>query len=1151
MSASVHGQPPPSQQQQRHDGSGPKRFPLSDNVILLSDESSDDDSAKPISHGSDRPAGEAARRQGPLDPSHHESETMGKNRMNILNKTAVHPVNTLFQKGKKTSHTLSSGIKSFAAQGSSPVAPLRLERKRSLSTQPEIHDLTGTSKTGATITPEPADCDDTEEWVLRLGPDRRESKTHGWRSGSSVTKSPSKVKGSDTKQALLTKARNRQEESPDILLSCGDPQPACVESDLPQGSPSRRGILANSEQKQKVGSSKRCGVPDGKKRFESEDELGAEPKQLGKRETNFAHVSNPRQPRTRSREIYSSEFAPGLPSQSLHVIKAVCGSNMYTREGNPLVKLEKRSGSGKSRLVPVNQAGKQIDNLEWMCVDLSSIKSLERSEPAGTHGAFVVIHRPQTYNAKSTLCLEFGRSSDLSVLQGIIGDSSKLKSIVETAFKEAKSWQLSHKKHVSTKDDSKPTPRPSNTSAEVINGTMNQDAPKRHEGLISKMRNAAQTMAVQEEAVKAMKPPPVTDKVSPTMSASSKYFPSPSRVSTRRTRQSSPPPAKRQRTPESWTAKNPDWQKAWKSSLVFPATGKNRATVDADDIIRLDEGQLLNDNLLAFYLRYLEHMLEVQNSQAQSKVYIFNTFFYEKLRSTKSKINYEGVKTWTAKIDLFSYDYVIVPVNESAHWYLAIICNVQNTLKKCIKNDDESCGARTVDAMPPKIITLDSLGQQRSAACRCLREYLIEEARHKRGVDLVTIPNGMTAKSLPEQGNGSDCGVYLLAYTEQFLNNPEECCRKLYQKEDLGWKVDSCQLRHDIRTLILRLQQQQQEARAKQMDKRIKSRLVSKGMSSKKEGPETSSQSLEGLPRTAKISCQDAPPECVGPREDAKKTRQTLKVADVVKVPKTVDIHDVVESPQAVKAHNVAKPPETATSHGFVNSPEVVEAHNAVKSPHNAESSKTVESVDSIKILKASSGDEIKASNLSSSKGTSTATNGVESKFFQSSGAASGALLNRQTKSVAQATSVLHNGDDDVKFISCIKSSASPSTESSNSIYHSAQSSPTRQLRLDKADTMPKSAGVKKKKKKKPFSALPVVTVEDFNSSRLVTVPSSSESDCEIIRNEAAKASLRNRHLEQQGREGKRRRKSIDIPDAKRHCARYEGVSKAKNGGVM
>ena len=48
-------------------------------------------------------------------------------------------------------------------------------------------------------------------------------------------------------------------------------------------------------------------------------------------------------------------------------------------------------------------------------------------------------------------------------------------------------------------------------------------------------------------------------------------------------------------------------------------------------------------------------------------MYIFNTFFYERLTTTakgRRGINYEAVEKWTSKIDIFQYDFVVVPINE-------------------------------------------------------------------------------------------------------------------------------------------------------------------------------------------------------------------------------------------------------------------------------------------------------------------------------------------------------------------------------------------------------------------------------------------------------------------------------------------------------
>ncbi|KAK4157578.1 hypothetical protein C8A00DRAFT_40013 [Chaetomidium leptoderma] len=119
-----------------------------------------------------------------------------------------------------------------------------------------------------------------------------------------------------------------------------------------------------------------------------------------------------------------------------------------------------------------------------------------------------------------------------------------------------------------------------------------------------------------------------------------------------------------------WSEEFPDWAKDWKMPLIL-----ERTTVDKEDIPRLDEGQCLNDNLIGYGLRYLFNELISKNANLQNRVYLHNSFFYEKLKAGRGAINYDGVKSWTAKVDLLSYDYIVVPVNEHYHWWVAIICN--------------------------------------------------------------------------------------------------------------------------------------------------------------------------------------------------------------------------------------------------------------------------------------------------------------------------------------------------------------------------------------------------------------------------------------------------------------------------------------------
>ena len=117
----------------------------------------------------------------------------------------------------------------------------------------------------------------------------------------------------------------------------------------------------------------------------------------------------------------------------------------------------------------------------------------------------------------------------------------------------------------------------------------------------------------------------------------------------------------------------------WKKPLTYPKIGKKKTTVEWSDLERLDEGEFLNDNLISFYLRYLEQRLEEERPELAKRVYFFNTFFFATLTSAhkgRKRFNYEGVQKWTRSVDLFTYDYIVVPINEQAHWYLAIICNL-------------------------------------------------------------------------------------------------------------------------------------------------------------------------------------------------------------------------------------------------------------------------------------------------------------------------------------------------------------------------------------------------------------------------------------------------------------------------------------------
>lgn len=329
----------------------------------------------------------------------------------------------------------------------------------------------------------------------------------------------------------------------------------------------------------------------------------------------------------------------------------------------------------------------------------------------------------------------------------------------------------------------------------------------------------------------------------------------------------------------------------WEKPLVYPRFGKKMAEVDAQDRERLRDNEFLNDNLIGFYIRFLEEHLSRSNKEVAKRVYFFNSYFYATItNNSKGKgINYGGVQKWTRNVNLFNYDYIVVPINEAAHWYVAIICNLpqlqdqpenptadqesevqekadqesevhgiaetpepsnstdqvpkeetarqslasmslddpgsqerdewpegegpitsparfsQVTTDKAGDKADDKADQKTdskkqtpakgkkkkpvpppqkYDTRQPTIITFDSLDLGRSSTVSILRQYLYEEAKSKQGIEINTKSiKGMRARQVPKQDNFSDCGLYLLAYVEKFVQNPDEFATKLLRRE--------------------------------------------------------------------------------------------------------------------------------------------------------------------------------------------------------------------------------------------------------------------------------------------------------------------------------------------------------------------------------
>ncbi|KAJ3253370.1 hypothetical protein HDU77_004567 [Chytriomyces hyalinus] len=200
--------------------------------------------------------------------------------------------------------------------------------------------------------------------------------------------------------------------------------------------------------------------------------------------------------------------------------------------------------------------------------------------------------------------------------------------------------------------------------------------------------------------------------------------------------------------------------------LIYPASGVNLVTLHDEDLERLKEGEFLNDSLIEFYIR---------------KLTMEEAFF--------------RVKRWTKKVNIFARKFLIIPINERLHWYLAVVWNPGAYLK-----DEVSAGEDTemVDAESSpdslksssdecKIFIFDSLDGRHPQVPKTVGAYMKYEAQEKLNREVVAggVPKVHYAK-VQSQLNHCDCGIFLLHYLNLMLRMPDVVAKAVINNEPLN-----------------------------------------------------------------------------------------------------------------------------------------------------------------------------------------------------------------------------------------------------------------------------------------------------------------------------------------------------------------------------
>ncbi|KAM8917076.1 sentrin-specific protease 2 isoform 2-T2 [Spinachia spinachia] len=177
-------------------------------------------------------------------------------------------------------------------------------------------------------------------------------------------------------------------------------------------------------------------------------------------------------------------------------------------------------------------------------------------------------------------------------------------------------------------------------------------------------------------------------------------------------------------------------------NIVLSSAFKLRIT--QRDLATLQEGGWLNDEVINFYLSLV--MERCSGEAPGLKIYSFSTFFFPKLRGGGQAGGHTAVKRWTKAVDIFLYDLVLVPLHLGVHWAMAVIDFKSKTVK-----------------------SYDSMGQRHDDVCSLLLLYLIEEHKVKKGRELDSpkwTVGSVKATEIPQQRNGSDCGVFVCKYAD-------------------------------------------------------------------------------------------------------------------------------------------------------------------------------------------------------------------------------------------------------------------------------------------------------------------------------------------------------------------------------------------------
>ncbi|TIB62917.1 hypothetical protein E3P78_02144 [Wallemia ichthyophaga] len=105
-------------------------------------------------------------------------------------------------------------------------------------------------------------------------------------------------------------------------------------------------------------------------------------------------------------------------------------------------------------------------------------------------------------------------------------------------------------------------------------------------------------------------------------------------------------------------------------------------TIRRGDRASIDPSEFLNDCIVEYGIRSTLMRLRNRDPLLADQVHLFSSFFYSSLVNSYEGLGdpYKTMWRWTKGVDIFAKKFILVPICENLHWYLAIIYNPKGVL---------------------------------------------------------------------------------------------------------------------------------------------------------------------------------------------------------------------------------------------------------------------------------------------------------------------------------------------------------------------------------------------------------------------------------------------------------------------------------------